>query len=87
MLTKQEMEYIWNNEPVGYLKNLFKKGRKLKKYNVIYRYKKTTYSDHTTIQVMATTSAEAQYIAFKKIPEHFDPDYKVEIYSIGELFG
>ena len=32
MITKEEMEDIWNNKPIGYLKDFLKRQKKVKKY-------------------------------------------------------
>jgi len=58
MLTKEEMERVWNEKPVGYLKTLKKK----KKYQVTYRSGKTIYSEYNTKELWVVERQSLQYI-------------------------
>ena len=63
MLTKQEMEDIWNNKPIDYLKNIVKKNKNLKKYKVTFKPYSYTYHDEITATVMAKNSRDAEFAA------------------------
>lgn len=62
MLTKAELEDIWNNKPVGYLKNKYlRRGKLPKKYVVEITPRQTETITHNKLvyEVSAHTQSEA----------------------------
>lgn len=57
MLTKEEMERVWNEEPVGYLKKIKKKN----KYQVTYQSVKVVKSEPKTKEVWLEKRQDAQW--------------------------
>ena len=59
MLTKQEMENIWNYERVDFLKNLVKKKKNHVKYRVTFKPYERVYHDPIEVEVWAKDRAHA----------------------------
>lgn len=87
MFTKSEMEDIWNNKPVGYLKSITKK--KLKRFKVTYIpvHEMVNYSE--SVEVFAASMDSARYSKEttelfnklqKKYPKHYS--FKVKCQEI-----
>lgn len=62
-LTKAEMEDIWRNKPVDYLKSFKKKMKGRKKYSVVVQPYTTQYHEKQAIEVIATCKSVAEWNA------------------------
>lgn len=73
MLTKAELEDIWNNKPYGYIKTINKKLKKSKKFSVSLQPITYTYHEKYTTEVVALNETDAYQEAkseyIKKYPE------------------
>lgn len=83
MLTKAEMEDIWKNKPIGYLKNEISKLKKLKYYSCDVMPYKQVYGVKETFIVRADTMYTAELYAIEFYKAKYPPDewkdYKVNV--------
>jgi hypothetical protein len=77
MLNKAEMEDIWNNKPVGYLKDLLKKNKNTSLYKVtIQPYERMLYDLHE-VEVRAKNRDDAIALAQQHV-KRLSNDYKID---------
>lgn len=77
MISRSEMEDIWNNKPYGYLKVLKKKLKNKKKYRVKLQPYSYNFHDTYEIEVMAKDSADS-YVEAKNIVIEKLKDKKID---------
>ena len=65
MLSKQEMEDIWHNKPIGYLKSQISKLKKLKTYSCSVMPYKQVYGETAVFTVKAETVYTAELKAIE----------------------
>jgi len=70
-MTREEMEYIWENEPHGYFKNIVKTRKKLNKYKVRIRPYAYTWYDAEDLEVLAKNINDSYDEAKKIIREKY----------------
>ncbi len=58
--TKAELEDIWNNKPVDYLKNLRKASKGKQEYTAIYDYRLITYSEKVNGKMTVLAKSESK---------------------------
>lgn len=63
MITKAEMEDIWHNKPVDYLKVVKQKMKGTKKYRVNLTPIKYEKGETETFEVRAKSKADAEFVA------------------------
>lgn len=64
MFNKEEMEDIWNNKPVGFLKSALASRKGMKKFSVtIQPYKKDMYDSHNVVVI--AKNREASFLQAK----------------------
>jgi hypothetical protein len=76
MLTKTEMEDIWNNKPVDYLKDFMKKNKKTTLYKVTVQPYERKLHDMHDVEVRAKNRDDAIALAQKEIKNKY-PDQQI----------
>lgn len=83
MLSKEEMEDIWNNKPIGYLKGQMSRLKKLKKYSCNVVPYKEVYGEKEIFLVKAETTYAAELSAIElykaKYPSSEWENFKVNM--------
>jgi hypothetical protein len=77
MLTKTEMEDIWNNKPVDYLKDFMKKNKKTTLYKVTIQPYERKLHDMHEVEVRAKNYNDATDLAQKQIKNKY-PDQQID---------
>jgi len=77
MLNKAEMEDIWNNKPVDYLKTMMKRNKNTSLYKVtVQPYERKLHDTHT-VEVRAKNRDDALALAQQHVKK-LDNDYKID---------
>jgi len=71
MLNKAEMEDIWNNKPVGYLKNMMKRNKNTSLYKVTVQPYERKLHDMHEVKIRAKNKDDATYLAQKQIRSEY----------------
>ena len=83
MLTKEEMEDIWNNRPIGYLKSRMSEIKKLKNYVCEVKPYKWIYGTKDNFAVRSINQSTAEFAAIEmyktKYPSEEWVDFKVNV--------
>ena len=77
MITKEEMQRVWNEEPTGWLKDFCKRTKKMKPFTVTLKPYTKQYLEPVSAVVYAKNAKQAEYdkpydALRKKYPEHFE---------------
>jgi hypothetical protein len=77
MITREEMERVWNEEQPGWLKDFSKRTKKMKAYTVTLKPYTKQYLEPVSKVVYAKNAKQAEYERpydemRKKYPEHFE---------------
>jgi hypothetical protein len=77
MVSKAEMEDIWNNKPVGYLKYLMKRNKKASLYKVkLQPYQRKLLDEHE-VEVRAKKKDDAVMLAQNETRKKY-PDQQID---------
>ena len=83
ILSKQEIEDIWYNKPVGYYQDLKKKLKKQKFYSVELQTYQYSYGVKEAFAVKATNKYEAELAAKELYKKKYDvekyPNWKIYV--------
>ena len=77
MVSKAEMEDIWNNKPVGYLKDMMKRNKNTSLYKVKLQPYQRWLLDIHEVEIRAKNKDEATTLAQKEIRSKY-PDQQID---------
>lgn len=81
MLSKEEMEDIWQNKPIGYLKSQMSRLKKLKKYSCVVVPYKYVYGEKDVFVVKVETVYSAELEAIELYKAKY-PSSEWEVYKV-----
>lgn len=84
MLTKVQMEDVWNNKPVDYLKNFMKKNKKTSLYKITVQPYERKLHDMHDVEVRAKNRDDAVFLAQQHVKK-LGTDKKIDGWIIKKV--